>query len=173
MKNKITQSLKNKIKKIKLLAVDVDGVLTDGSMFYADNNVEFKRFYVRDGMGMHLLLKSGFKVAIITFENNQAVQNRADKLNISDLFMGSRNKVKSAEILLKRYNLKWENICFIGDDINDFEVLKKVGLAITPADGIIENKNIADYVTSKKGGFGAVREVCDLIIKIQNIKVLF
>lgn len=169
MKIKVTKNiLKNKIKNIKLLATDVDGVLTDGGMYYSNDGKEFKKFNVRDGMGISMLRKSGVKVAIVTLEDTAIVENRAKKLNITDVFLGSRDKVKSIEILLKRYNLQWENVSFIGDDINDFEVLKKVGLAVTPNDGINENKKIAHLITSKNGGDGCVRELCDLILKTQK-----
>ncbi|MEK7818439.1 MAG: HAD hydrolase family protein [Bacteroidota bacterium] len=167
---KINTSLQNKFKNIRLLAVDVDGVLTDGGMYYTDNGVEFKRFSVRDGMGLHLIRQIEIKVAIVTLEDTAIVRNRADKLKIVDVFLGARDKVKSVELLLARHNLKWDNICFVGDDVNDSEVLKRVGLAITPNDGIDENKKIAHYITNKKGGDGCVREICDLLLKYQTKK---
>ena len=169
MKIKISDKLfKQKIKNIKLLCVDVDGVLTDGGMYYTEDGNEFKKFNVRDGMGIFLLKQIGIEVAIITFENTKIVQNRANKLKINDLFMGAKNKVNSVEILLKKYKLDWINVCFIGDDINDNEVLKKVGLAVTPNDGISENKKVVHLITGKKGGAGCVRELCDLIIKFNK-----
>ena len=160
-------SLLPRLKKIKMLATDVDGVLTDSGMYYSENGDELKKFNTRDGMGLVLLRKAGFKVAIVTSEDTKIVERRAAKLKITDLFQGARDKVGALQILMKRHSLQWEEIAYIGDDINDLEVMKRVGFAVTPSDGTDQNKKGAHYVTKKKGGEGCVREVCDLILALK------
>lgn len=160
------KSLVAKLKKIKLLVTDVDGVLTDAGMYYSEDGIELKKFSTRDGMGMVLLRNAGFKLAIVTSENTKIVAMRAQKLEIDDLYQGAMNKVEALEDLLEKYSLRWDEIAYIGDDINDMPVLERVGFAVTPADGAIWNKKAAHYVTKNKGGEGCVREVCDLLLQI-------
>ena len=162
------KSLVSRIKKLKLLGTDVDGVLTDSGMYYSDNGDEMKKFSTRDGMGMVLLRNFGVKVAIITSEDTKMVERRAAKLKITDLIQGSRDKVASMEILMKRHSLAWDEVAYIGDDVNDIELLKRVGFAAAPADGTAQNKKVAHYITKKKGGEGCVREVCDMIMSTQQ-----
>lgn len=157
-----------RLKKIKLLATDVDGVLTDSGMYYSENGDELKKFNTRDGMGLVLLRNAGFKVAIVTSEETKIVERRAAKLEIADLFQGARNKVAALEVLMKRHALKWEEVAYIGDDVNDLEVMKRVGFAATPSDGTDKNKKIAHYVTKKKGGEGCVREICDMLLSLKG-----
>ncbi len=158
--------LRSRLKKIKLLATDVDGVLTDGGMYYSENGNELKRFNVRDGMGMVILRNAGIRVAIITSEDTEVVRRRAEKLKVTDLFLGAKDKVAAMEKLLKRHALSWNDVAYIGDDLNDHELLKRVGFAATPADGTEQNKAIAHYITKKKGGEGCVREICDLLLEL-------
>jgi 3-deoxy-D-manno-octulosonate 8-phosphate phosphatase (KDO 8-P phosphatase) len=164
------QSLVERIKKIKLLATDVDGVLTDAGMYYASDGLELKKFNTRDGLGLALLRNAGFKLAIITSEKTAIVTNRAKKLRITDVFQGTFAKVEAMETLLKKYSLQWEEIAYIGDDYNDLPLMGRVGFAATPADGTMRNKAIAHHVTEKKGGEGCVRELCDMIIEVQGIE---
>lgn len=166
----MNKALKLRLKKIKLLATDVDGVLTDGGMYYSESGSAFKKFNVRDGMGMVLLRNAGIHIAIITSEDSEIVRRRAETLQVSDLFQGTKDKVATMEKLLKRHALLWDEVAYIGDDVNDHELLKRVGFAVTPADGIEENKAIAHYVTKKKGGKGCVREVCDLLLELQSLR---
>ncbi len=161
------KSLAAKLKKIKLLATDVDGVMTDAGMYYGDDGIELKKFSTRDGMGMVLLRKAGYKLAIITSENTKIVAMRAQKLQIGDIYQGAMNKVEAMEDLLKKYSLRWDEIAYIGDDVNDLPVLERVGFAATPSNGTERNKKIADYITKNKGGDGCVREVCDLLIDMK------
>jgi N-acylneuraminate cytidylyltransferase len=160
------KTLAAKLKKIKLLALDVDGVLTDSGAYYSENGVELKKFSIRDGMGMVLLRKAGYKIAIITTENTKIAALRAKRLNVDDLYQGVTRKVDAIEDLRKKYSLDWNEIAFVGDDINDIPVLQKVGFAATPADATAINKKIAHYITKARGGHGAVREVCDLFLKV-------
>ncbi len=160
-------ALKSKLKKIKILVSDVDGVLTDSGAYYSGDGIELKKFNIRDGMGMVLLRKAGYKIAIVTTENTKIVEKRAERLQVDDLIQGSYNKMEAIEKLIAKYSLKWEEIAFIGDDINDIVVMKKVGFSATPANATAINKKIADYVTKTNGGYGAVREVCDLFLDLK------
>ncbi len=159
--------LNKKLKQIKILITDVDGVLTDGGAYYSDEGIELKKFSIRDGMGIVLLQKAGFKVAIVTTEKTKIVERRAERLRVTDLFQGVINKVEAVEELLQKYSLSWNQAAFIGDDINDIPVLKKVGFAAVPNNGAALNKKIADFVTKAEGGHGAVREVCDLLLDLK------
>jgi N-acylneuraminate cytidylyltransferase len=155
-----------KLKKIKLLATDVDGVLTDGSAYYSGDGIELKKFSIRDGMGMTLLRKAGYKIAIITTENTKIAEKRASVLKITDLYQGVIDKTEAIEDLLKKYHLTWDEVAYIGDDVNDLPVLEKAGFAVVPKDGQAINKKIAHYVTGAEGGRGCVREVCDLLLDL-------
>ena len=150
--------------KIKLFTMDVDGVLTDGGMYYTEKGEVMKKFNTRDGMGIELLRKNKIIPAIITTENSKIVIMRARKLKIGEVYVGVEDKIKVIEELIKKYNLDFNEIAYIGDDINDLPVLEKVGLSFAPNDAIPEIKQIVDYVTSKKGGDGAVREAVDFIL---------
>jgi len=160
----IKKTLNARLKKIKLLVSDVDGVLTDGGAYYSDNGLHLKKFNIRDGMGMVLLRKAGYKVAIVTSEKTKLVELRAQRLQIDDIHQGVINKVEAVESLMQKYSLAWDDVAFIGDDINDIPVLKKVGFASVPSDGTSANKRTAHYVTKAAGGNGCVREVCDLLL---------
>ena len=157
-------TIAKKIKKIKLLATDVDGVLTDAGAYYSEEGVELKKFNIRDGMGIVLLRKAGYKVAIVTTENTKIVEKRAQRMMVDDLHQGVYNKMIAMEELRAQYELDWSEIAFIGDDVNDLEVLKKAGLACVPSDAMPVNKKVADVITKATGGHGCVREVCDLIL---------
>ncbi|MGE5316221.1 MAG: KdsC family phosphatase [Acidobacteriota bacterium] len=164
------QTLIDRIKKIKLLATDVDGVLTDAGMYYASDGLELKKFNTRDGLGLALMRNAGFKLAIITSENTAIVTNRARKLRITDVYQATLTKVEAMEDLLAKYQLTWEEAAYIGDDYNDLQLLARVGLAVTPADGSKRNKAVAHLVTERCGGGGCVRELCDLILDVQGIE---
>ncbi len=157
-------------KKIKLLAFDVDGVMTDGSVTYDENGVEYKTFNVKDGHGIVRMNKSGFITAIITARNNGTVAHRAKNLNITELHQGHMVKLPVLEELLEKYNLKFENVSYMGDDLPDIPILEKVGLACCPNDAMPEVKDICGFVSLKDGGRGAVRELCDFILNSQNIE---
>ena len=149
--------------KIKLFAMDVDGVLTDGGMYYSKEGEVLKKFNTRDGMGIELLRKNGIIPAIITKEKSEIVLKRAEKLKIEEVYIGVEDKLEVVKRLIKKYNLSFEEIAYIGDDINDIPLLKKVGLSCCPFDAVDEIKKIVNYVCKTKGGEGAVREVVDII----------
>lgn len=152
------------IKNIKLLAIDCDGVLTDAGMYYSNEGDSLKKFNTKDGMGISMLMQSGILVSIITGENSEIVQKRSEKLRIEDYFLGCKNKVEAMDLLLEKYQLTYEEVAFIGDDINDLELLRKVGTSFAVNDAMDIVKSSVDYITKRKGGEGAVREVADLIL---------
>lgn len=155
------QVLKDKIKKIKLVLTDVDGVLTNAGMYYSEQGDELKKFNTRDGKGVELLRKAGYKVGIITAENTRIVENRAKKLKVDYLFQGISNKLTVVKQLAQDLGITLDNIAYIGDDLNDLEVLKAVGLSACPTDAVDEIKGIARLGLKKKGGEGVFREFAD------------
>ena len=163
----MNQKLKEKIKKIKLIATDVDGVLTDGGMYYSSKGDVLKKFHARDGMAVSILKKNTIPTVIITKERNQIVKKWSSKMNIDKLFDGVKNKEEVVSKLCKSYGLSENNIAYIGDDVNDLEILKKTGFTATPKDGNLEVKKIVDYICKNRGGEGVLREICDLIISIK------
>lgn len=159
---------REKIKPIKLLILDVDGVLTDGKIIYNDRGEEIKAFHVRDGHGLKLLMRAGIGIALITGRKSKVVLHRARDLGIKNVYQRVTNKIEVYEKILKGEKLKDENVGFVGDDLVDIPVLKRVGFSAAVGDAIPEVREVADYVASKKGGEGAVREICELLLKVQN-----
>lgn len=157
-------------KKIKLMAFDVDGVMTDGSVTYDENGVEYKTFNVKDGHGLVRMGRSGFITAIITARNNGTVKHRSENLNITELYQGQRYKLPALEEIMAKYNLTYENVSYMGDDLPDICILEKVGLACCPNDAVKEVQDICNFKSSINGGRGAVRELCDFILDAQGIE---
>lgn len=155
----------SRAQKIKLVAFDVDGVLTSGEIFYTDNGVEVKAFNCKDGQGMNMLVHSGFLTAIITARTSAIIERRAKDLNVTDVYQGAKNKLVSIGELLEKYDLTYDQIAYVGDDFPDICILDKVGLACCPSDAVDEVKNVCHYISDKKGGHGAVRDVCDILLK--------
>lgn len=151
--------------KIKLVAFDVDGVMTDGSITYDENGVEYKTFNAKDGQGITNLNKAGIITAIITGRKNGTVEHRAENLKIKELYQGSKNKIADLEEILQKYNISFNEVAYMGDDTPDICILKKVALKGCPADAMDEVKKVANFVSTKNGGRGAVREFCDYILK--------
>jgi YrbI family 3-deoxy-D-manno-octulosonate 8-phosphate phosphatase len=155
--------------KIKVILTDVDGVLTDTGVYYGQDGEELKRFSIRDGMGVERLRKyAGIETIIITGENSGAVKSRAEKLKINEFYLGVNKKEEVLEIIKKKNGLENENIAYIGDDSNDYEIMKLVGFTATPNDGMNFIKEIADYVCGTKAGYGAFREFAELILAFKN-----
>lgn len=151
--------------KIKLAAFDVDGVMTDGSITYDENGVEYKTFNAKDGQGITNLRNSGIITAIITARNNGTVQHRAENLKFDEIHQGSKNKLETLKLILDKYGFTFEETAYMGDDLPDICILEKAGLSGCPFDAVDEVKSVAKFVSSKNGGRGAVREFCDLIVK--------
>ena len=154
---------------IKLVAFDVDGVLTDGALTFSDDGKEIKSYDAKDGLGVVMLSRAGLITSIITARESNAVKLRAKMIDIKELFMGQKNKIEALEELVKKYNLKYEEIAYMGDDLPDLCVLKKIGLSCCPNDAIEDVKKECVFVSSKNGGKGAVRELCDFILKSKKI----
>lgn len=162
--------LKDKAEKIKVILTDVDGVLTDTGVYYGQDGEVLKRFSIRDGMGIERLRKyAGIETIIITGENSGAVKSRAEKLKITEFYLGVNKKEEVLEIIKKKNGFEKEDIAYIGDDSNDFEIMKLVGFTATPNDGMNFIKDIADYVCETKAGNGAFREFAELILSFKNI----
>jgi YrbI family 3-deoxy-D-manno-octulosonate 8-phosphate phosphatase len=153
-----------KLKSIKILLTDVDGVLTDGGMYYSPTGDVMKKFHARDGMGVSLLKKHGIPTVIVTKEKTKMVRNWAKNMNVDYLYDGIIDKEKIFEKICKKYKLTSSQIAYIGDDVNDLGLLKKVGFSATPNNGILQIQKIVDYKCKKNGGDGVLREVADLII---------
>lgn len=154
---------------VKLLVLDVDGVLTNGQVFIGDNGKEsLKAFDIQDGLGIKLLEKIAIPTVIITGRNSKMVLARCEELGIKQVHMGVENKALALDKVLQALNLKSSDCAVMGDDWPDLQMMKGAGLRICPAQGHEAVKETAHFVTSKSGGSGAVREVCDLILKAQN-----
>ena len=164
---KISNNIIKKCKKIKLVITDVDGVLTDGGRYYSDKGEIIKKFHVRDGMGINILLRNNIKTVILSKENSPIVKKWAKDMNVSKLYLGIKHKEKKLSDVCKDFSLKKDEIAFIGDDVNDVELLSLVGFSATPKDGNIYVKKIVDYTCTLHGGQGTFREISDLILSIQ------
>ncbi|MGA7952694.1 MAG: HAD-IIIA family hydrolase [Gloeobacterales cyanobacterium] len=166
--NKTTSSdFLAKLSQVKLLALDVDGVLTDGGLYYTENGEELKRFNVKDGMGIKLVIAAGIEVAIITNSVSVSVLHRAKKLGIKNVFLGVEDKLLALRTLCEKLQIDMSQVAYVGDDVNDLAILKVIGCPITVADAMPNNQSCAIYVTAKNGGCGAVREVCELLINVK------
>ncbi len=156
-------------RKIRLLILDVDGVLTDGGIILDNEGNELKSFHVRDGHGIKLLVRSGVEVAIITGRYSRVVERRAQELGVSEVHQGCIDKVAVYERIKEKRSLRDEEIAYIGDDVVDIPILKRVGLPMAVADASPDAKAFAAFVTERRGGRGAVREVTDLILKAKGL----
>jgi 3-deoxy-D-manno-octulosonate 8-phosphate phosphatase (KDO 8-P phosphatase) len=161
-------NIEEKAKKIKILILDVDGVMTDGRIIYDNFGDEFKAFDVQDGYGMALWCRAGLRSAIITAKKSRIVSRRAKSCHITKVFQGARDKGVAYEKILKIFKLTDEETCFIGDDLIDIPVMKRAGLAVAVPYSREEVKSLAHYVTKADAGRGAVREVVELILKSQS-----
>jgi len=155
------------LKRVRLLLCDVDGVLTDATVFLGEER-EMKQFHIRDGLGLVALRRQGLKVGWISSRLSPATTRRAKELKIDFLKQEKGSKVRVVESLLVKTGFRWDEVCYVGDDIVDLGVLKRAGVAVAVADGVAEARAAADYVTSAVGGHGAVREVVELILQAQN-----
>ncbi len=162
-------TLKDRAKKIKLLIMDVDGVLTDGKIILDSQGNELKFFDVQDGLGVVLFKRMGFKTAIITAKGSKVVEERARHMEVDKLYQDASHKISAYGHLLKELKLKDSEACFIADELIDISVMKRVGLAVAVANACPESKKEAHYITKNRGGEGVVREVVELILKAKNL----
>lgn len=161
-------TLIEKAQKIKLLICDVDGVLTDGKIYIGDEGELFKAFDVKDGLGIKMLLANGIDVAILTARSSRILKRRTEELGITNVLQGQRDKVKGLQELLSHTQLTADEIAYIGDDLPDYAVIQNVGLAACPSNAVTEIQQLADFKSQYCGGFGAVRELAELILKAQR-----
>lgn len=164
----LNENLLKKIRCIKLLILDVDGVLTDGRIIIDDLGNETKNFDVRDGHGLKLLMKYGIDVVLLTGRKSKVVEYRAKELDVTEVHQNAKNKVEVLEDILRKRKIKGDSVAYVGDDIVDVPVFSKVGFSVAVADAVIYAREAADYITEKRGGRGAVREICEMILKAQG-----
>lgn len=168
MKEVTDEHLLRRIRRIKLLVLDVDGVMTDGRIIIDDAGLESKEFDVRDGHGLKMLMRYGIDVVLLTGRKSRVVDHRAADLGITEVHQGIWNKREVFDDILMRRNLVAEETAYIGDDIVDVPLLRRVGFAVAPADASPDAIRAAGYVTEHSGGRGAVREVCEMILRAQG-----
>ncbi len=159
---------KRTLRKISILLLDVDGVLTDGRIYYGDNGTEHKAFDAHDGYGITRAMEHGLKIGFITGRQSSIVERRARELGVTDVFQNSVNKVAAFEQVKSKYKIDDDEAAYMGDDLFDLPLLKKVGLSIAPKNAVEEVKDSVDFVTKAKGGRGAVREAIDMILEAQG-----
>jgi len=161
-------TVSDRARRVRLLCVDVDGVLTDAGMYYGPDGEVLKKFNTRDGMGLARVREVGVAVAIISGEDSAIVHARAAKLKIDDVYCDAANKRAAVDALCDKHDLALDQVAFIGDDLNDLSALESVGLACAVADAAEPVQAVAHYVTRRRGGDGAVREVCELLISAKQ-----
>ena len=152
------------LKRIRLFATDVDGVLTDGGLYYANSGEQTKKFNAWDGLGLALLRQAGLVTAVVTLDQTHLVPLRAAKLGIMEVHQGVSDKLEVLKTLSAKYEIALEEIAYMGDDLNDVSALRAVGFSATPANGRAPVQDVVQYVCTARGGEGAVREVADLIL---------
>lgn len=159
-----------KAKSIELLLLDVDGVLTDGTLIYQETGIEAKSFNTQDGLGIRLIQKIGVGVGVITARQSEIVRYRADELGLQYIYQGVKTKIEAYKEIVKTAGLKPFQICYMGDDWIDLSILNRVGLAACPANSVPEVKDACHFITERIGGRGAVRQVCDLIMRAKGAR---
>ena len=160
--------LRARLAGIRLLSLDTDGVLTDGGLYYADSGEEMRKFNVKDGLGMQRVQAMGIPVAIITASRSRSIAHRAERLGIEHVFVASEDKLDTLSTLCRELHIDLAHVAHMGDDLNDLPVFEAVGCPITVADATGEALAAAVYVTEKKGGEGAVREICDMLVEARS-----
>lgn len=161
--------MKKNLANIELLLLDVDGVLTDGSITYSDSGEQIKTFNSRDGLGLRLLMDSGIGVGIITGRKSKALEHRCENLGITLLFYGIKDKAKALDSIMLQTGIAARKIAFVGDDLIDLPAIKRVGISFCVSDACPEVKTHCDIITNEKGGQGAVREICESILKEKGL----
>ncbi|NLX97679.1 MAG: HAD hydrolase family protein [Rhodopirellula sp.] len=161
-------SLEERCQSIELVLSDVDGVLTDGHLDFDNQGIETKRFYIRDGLGIKLWQKAGYRFGVVTTRSSQIVKQRAAEMQISIIRQGAEDKLATVREIIKQQNLTPPAVCYIGDDLPDMPAASLVGLGVAVADACLELRETAHYVTTAPGGRGAVREVIEMILRAQR-----
>jgi 3-deoxy-D-manno-octulosonate 8-phosphate phosphatase (KDO 8-P phosphatase) len=167
MPTRLSPQLRSRLRRIRLFLCDVDGVMTDGTVWMG-GGLELKRFGIRDGLALKFLQQVGIRTGWVSRRPSAATRQRAKDLKIDYLVQLDDGKVPAVESILKQSRLSWAEVCFVGDDVVDLGVLERAGVGVAVADGVAEARAAADYVTRAPGGHGAVREIVELILKAQN-----
>lgn len=154
---------------IKLIVLDVDGTLTDGKLYISNSGDEMKAFNVKDGLGITQAIAQGKQVVIITGKTSDIVNKRCKELGIKEIHQGIKNKIATLDSILEKYNISYENVAYMGDDLIDLAVMKKCKLAASPKDSVQEILEISNFISTKNGGEGAVREFIEYILKKENL----
>ncbi|TBR18211.1 MAG: 3-deoxy-D-manno-octulosonate 8-phosphate phosphatase [Chitinophagaceae bacterium] len=161
-------SLLQDFKNITCFVFDMDGVLTDGKVLLVQNNIQARQMNVKDGLGLQMALKNGYRVIVISGGNSIEARNRLKKLGLKEVYLGVQNKLQLLSKIVAKDKLIWNEILFMGDDLPDFSSMKKVGISCCPSDAVIEIKNISKYISPYKGGDGCVRDVLEKSLKAQG-----
>ncbi len=164
----MTTALHDIIKNIQLLICDVDGVMTDGSLFFSESGEIFKSFHAQDGLGIKLLLRSNIKIAVISGRQSPIVEQRLTQLGIAHIYLGYANKIPCYEKLLEQLNMPEKAIAYVGDDLPDLPIMQRVGLSIAVANANPTVAAQAMWQTQAHGGRGAIREICDLFLQVND-----
>ena len=168
MFEKVPPEVIQRASKVRLLICDVDGVLTNGQLFFTPSGDELKGFHARDGHGIKLVQRAGIETAVISGRRSPAVALRMDSLGVRHVYQGHEHKLAAFEELLAKLEIKPDETCFVGDDLLDLTLLRRVGLAVAVADAHFTIQKAVHHTTELPGGFGAVREICDLILYAQD-----
>ncbi len=164
----VDDAIQTRARAIRLVIFDVDGVLTDGRLYFGDDGQEYKAFYSKDGLGMKMLMKSGVEIGIITARNTRLVAHRMENLGISHLYQGQADKVPAFESMVERLGITPQQVAYVGDDLIDLPVMERVGLAVAVADAHREVIRRSHWVTPNPGGLGGARDLCDLVMAAQG-----
>ncbi|WP_447955728.1 KdsC family phosphatase [Vreelandella sp. EE7] len=164
----VPDALNDRIRHVRLLAIDVDGVLTDGRLYFQADGVEIKAFHTQDGHGLKLLKRAGFHVALITGRDSPMVSQRAKSLGITHVYQGVEHKLETLKALCKRLDITLEQVAYCGDDLPDLGCIKRAGVGITVPNAPDYMHTHADWITDSLGGHGAVREICDTLLMTQG-----
>lgn len=157
-----------RLKNIDTIILDLDGVLTDGSVLVTESGEQLRRMFIRDGYAIQLASKMGYTLMVISGGNTQTVVKRLENLGIHEIHIGAKNKLDLIESLLTKYNKTWDNVIYMGDDIPDMDVMLKASISTAPADAVPEIKTISHYISDKKGGEGCVRDIIEKVMKARN-----
>lgn len=158
----------DKLKSVQAFIFDMDGVLTDGSLTLMPGGAMARRMNVKDGYALQLAIKKGYLIAIISGSDSEEAVVRFNKLGITDVWMKAKDKIVSTQSFLKKNNLSWNNVLYMGDDIPDLEVMKKVGISCCPADAVQEIKNVSAFISHINGGMGCVRDIIEKVLKLRG-----
>ena len=167
MKN-LGKELQDQLKQVRLFGLDVDGVLTDGGVYILENGQEFRRFNIKDGLGLKRVMAIGINVVWISSGTNPSIYHRAKQLGVRDVHLGVADKFVLLSELCNQKGTDLIQVAFMGDDLTDLDVMRHVGMACAPADAVENIRQVAAYVSDAPGGYGAVREVCDLLVASQS-----